>query len=223
MEDYYYTGPLDYLLFEGELAQGTDKPPTTVIRKKPSNIPGQDTWTGFGYMEVFEGATLTFHVPDIYRSMDYFPIIRYQHEASHPTDWEQATFELERMDGDPDPNGPCVGAVDTFQVSLQAGELNTENTANPFCLESGKRYNVKITFDHWISANPTPGAKILIDSVSSKDFEYIFTCFRQKKDGKGFLLKLLKRQNQVKKCVDLLSLTSKFRSFCYQTSTIFPS
>ena len=77
-----------------------------MIRKKPSNIPGQDTWTGFGYMEVFEGSALTFHVPDIYRSMDYFPIIRYQHEPSHNQDWDKATVELERMDGDPDPNGP---------------------------------------------------------------------------------------------------------------------
>ena len=181
VEDYYYTGPLDYLLFEGELATGTDKPPTTVIRKKPSNIPGQDTWTGFGYMEVFEGATLTFHVPEIHRSMDYFPIIRYQHEASHPTDWEQATLELERMDGEPDSNGPCAGAVDTFQVSLQAGELNTENTEHPFCLESGKRYNVKITFNQWIPTTPTPGAKILIDSVSGKIFGKFFLILDQER------------------------------------------
>ena len=181
VEDYYYTGPLDYLLFEGELATGTDKPPTTVIRKKPSNIPGQDTWTGFGYMEVFEGATLTFHVPEIHRSMDYFPIIRYQHEASHPTDWEQATLELERMDGEPESNGPCAGAVDTFQVSLQAGELNTENTEHPFCLESGKRYNVKITFNQWIPTTPTPGAKILIDSVSGKIFGKFFLILDQER------------------------------------------
>ena len=181
VEDYYYTGPLDYLLFEGELATGTDKPPTTVIKKKPSNIPGQDTWTGFGYMEVFEGATLTFHVPEIHRSMDYFPIIRYQHEASHPTDWEQATLELERMDGEPESNGPCAGAVDTFQVSLQAGELNTENTEHPFCLESGKRYNVKITFNQWIPTTPTPGAKILIDSVSGKIFGKFFLILDQER------------------------------------------
>ena len=181
VEDYYYTGPLDYLLFEGELATGTDKPPTTVIRKKPSNIPGQDTWTGFGYMEVFEGATLTFHVPEIHRSMDYFPIIRYQHEASHPTDWEQATLELERMDGEPESNGPCAGTVDTFQVSLQAGELNTENTEHPFCLESGKRYNVKITFNQWIPTTPTPGAKILIDSVSGKIFGKFFLILDQER------------------------------------------
>ena len=176
VEDFYHTGPLDYLLFEGELALGTDVPPTTVITKKPSNITGQDTWTGFGYMEVFEGATLTFHVREIYRSMNYFPIIRYQHEPSHPTDWEQVTLELERMDGDPDPNGPCAEAVDTFQVSLQAGELNTENTEHPFCLESGKRYNIKITFNQWIPTTPTPGAKILIDSVSQNIF-WLFSSF----------------------------------------------
>ena len=168
MVDYYYTGPLDYLLFEGELARGTQKPPTTVIRKKPSNIPGQDTWTGFGYMEVFEGSTLTFHVPDIFRSMDYFPIIRYQHEQSHNQDWEKATIELERIAGAPDPYGPCAGALDSFEVSLAAGQLNTENTEHPFCLEDGKQYNVKISFIQWALTTPTPGAKILIDSVRRK-------------------------------------------------------
>ena len=180
MVDYYYTGPLDYLLFEGELARGTQKPPTTVIRKKPSNIPGQDTWTGFGYMEVFEGSALTFHVPDIYRSMDYFPIIRYQHEPSHNQDWDKATVELERMDGDPDPNGPCAGAVDTFEVSLAAGQLNTENTDHPFCLESNQRYNVKITFNQWVPSTPTPGAKILIDSVIRKISSFSMHCATEK-------------------------------------------
>ena len=36
VEDFFFTGPLDYLLFEGELALGSTKPPTVVIKRKPA-------------------------------------------------------------------------------------------------------------------------------------------------------------------------------------------
>lgn len=166
VEDFYYTGPLDYLLFEGELAEGTNKL-TNPVRKKPSAVPGQTTWTNFGYMQVFEGSNLTFYIQDIWRTMDYFPIIRYEHDPSHPTDWDKVTVQLERMDapGGPDPSGPCASAVDTMEVSLLAGQLHTTEKL-PFCLESGQRYKVKLIFNQWAPANPTQGAKILIDSIT---------------------------------------------------------
>ena len=75
MEDFFFTGPLDYLLFEGELALGSTKPPTVVIKRKPAvslasglggNVtsapllpPASDTdttWTGLGFMQVILGA-----------------------------------------------------------------------------------------------------------------------------------------------------------------------
>jgi hypothetical protein len=166
VKDFYFTGPLDYLLFEGELAEGTNKL-TNPVRKKPSAVPGQTTWTNFGYMQVFEGSNLTFYIQDIWRTMDYFPIIRYEHDPSHPTDWDKVTVQLERMDapGGPDPSGPCAEAVDTMEVSLLAGQLHTTEE-QPFCLESGQRYKVRLIFNQWAPANPTQGAKILIDSVS---------------------------------------------------------
>ena len=71
VEDFFFTGPLDYLLFEGELALGSTKPPTVVIKRKPAvslasglggNVtsapllpPASDTdttWTGLGFMQV---------------------------------------------------------------------------------------------------------------------------------------------------------------------------
>ena len=176
VEDFYYTGPLDYLQFEGELATGSDKPPTMVIRKKPSNVPGQTPWTGFGYMQVFEGSTLTFHIPEIWRTMDYFPVIRYQHDPTNPTDWDQVTIELDRMNGPADPLGPCSDATDTLQVSLPAGGINT-GLEQPFCLESGQRYQVRLKFDQWSPVSPDPGAKILIDSVSWPCVFHIMTLF----------------------------------------------
>ena len=38
VEDFYYTGPLDYLLFDGELATGSAKPLTKVINEKHENV-----------------------------------------------------------------------------------------------------------------------------------------------------------------------------------------
>jgi hypothetical protein len=35
----------------------------------------------------------------------------------------------------------------------------------PLCLEDGKRYQIKLTFDQYDKINPQPKASILIDSV----------------------------------------------------------
>ena len=67
MEDFFFTGPLDYLLFEAELAQGSRKPITLDIRRRPVETPGETTWTGFGFKQVFEGSDITFRIPSIYR------------------------------------------------------------------------------------------------------------------------------------------------------------
>ena len=56
MEDFFFTGPLDYLLYEAELAQGSRKPITLDIRRRPVETPGETTWTGFGFKQVFEGS-----------------------------------------------------------------------------------------------------------------------------------------------------------------------
>ena len=39
------------------------------------------TFFSFLLLQVFEGSTLTFRVPEIYRTMHYFPVIRYEHDA----------------------------------------------------------------------------------------------------------------------------------------------
>ncbi len=69
MEDFFFTGPLDYLLFEAELAQGSRKPITLDIKRRPVETPGETTWTGFGFKQVFEGSDITFRIPSIYRCL----------------------------------------------------------------------------------------------------------------------------------------------------------
>ena len=46
-------------------------------------IPGREnTWTGPGFMRVFEGDTLTFRVDDIPKSLEYDIFIRYEPQVS---------------------------------------------------------------------------------------------------------------------------------------------
>ena len=65
MEDFFFTGPLDHLLFEAELAQGSRKPITHDIERRPVETPGGTTWTGFGFKQVFEGSDIIFWIPSM--------------------------------------------------------------------------------------------------------------------------------------------------------------
>lgn len=51
-----------------------------VIREIVPNYPV--TWTGPGFMRVYEGDTLTFLVDDIPYSMNYDIVIRYENQVS---------------------------------------------------------------------------------------------------------------------------------------------
>ena len=165
VEDFYFTGPLDYLLYEAELAHGSDNPPTKVTKRKPSDIEGETTWTGFGHMLVFEGSTLTFDVPEIFRSMEYDLVVRYAHLPASPNSWETVTAELVRVDGPPDPTGRCSAASEegVVRLGLPAGQISQE-VYPPLCLEQGQRYQVKLTFLQYDPVQPGQ-ASIYIDSV----------------------------------------------------------
>ena len=112
-------------------------------------------------MQVFEGSTLTFRVPEIYRSMNYFPIIRYEHDPSHPMDWQSVDVELIRIDGEP--GAKCAGSQDQQNIRLIGGTQSVQ-LENPLCLEQSQRYEIKLTFTQYDPSQPQ-GAKILIDAV----------------------------------------------------------
>ena len=162
MEDFFFTGPLDYLLFEGEISHGSVKTPVQVIKRKPSDVPGETTWTGFGFMQVFEGSTLTFRIPEIYRTMKYFPVIRYEHDLANPLDWQEVEVELISPDGE---TSACPAQEVKQTLSLPEGEKSVQ-LRNAFCLEQSKSYEIKLTFTQYNPSQPQ-GAKILIDSVSN--------------------------------------------------------
>ncbi len=176
VKDGYYSGALDFLLFEGELAHGSVNPPTQVIKREPN--PGGNTWTGFGFMKDFEGSTLTFDIPAIFRNLNYTLVVRYEHLPSHPDEWKNARAELVSLDEDDDDDDDQSGGDDgekrrcgnqtsqeiSFQMPPQQRHVALE--ADPLCLEEGKRYQLVLHFDQYSDTNPDPKANILIDAVS---------------------------------------------------------
>ena len=71
----------------------------------PSKDPGGNTWTGFGFMQVNEGSTLTFDIPAIFTDLEYDLVVRHEHNPSFPNQWENANVELIRIDGPVNPSG----------------------------------------------------------------------------------------------------------------------
>ncbi len=59
-----------------------------------------------------------------FSNLDYDLVVRYEHLPQHPNQWEEATAELVRVGGDPDPDGKCANATDDkikFKVRPQYG------------------------------------------------------------------------------------------------------
>ena len=123
------------------------------------------TWTGTGYMQATEGATLEFVVDDVPFSTEYNLLIRY--EATGRRDWKEVGIEIVRPQSE-DPSGPCGNMIQQqgfMMATLSAGA--TQQLIFPaVCLERGQRYVVKFDFTR---QGDVPGAgpqpTILIDSV----------------------------------------------------------
>ena len=64
------------------------------------------TWTGAGFVRVFEGASLEFTIDNIFKSGHYELVIRYEHMQADA--WEDVRITLNRMDGYPDLSGVCA-------------------------------------------------------------------------------------------------------------------
>ena len=212
-----------------------------VIKREPNPdkvdcTPNCTPWTGFGFMQVFEGSTLTFLIPNIFRTLNYDLVVRHEHTDKFPNKWNKATFELISLDGPASVDcQPWLGTPDAVEVTTKeieevtteeivessgegesttegspvgessiegtgggdgrrkraldengSGEISPNNgvttiTTGEFsmspetkhtiitpslCLEKGKRYEIKFTFDQYDLATPDSKATINIDAVS---------------------------------------------------------
>ena len=162
-----------------------------VIKFAPKPAPESTPWTGIGFMQVFEGSDLTFLIPTIFRTLQYDLVVRYEHTDNFPLEWAKVSYEVISLDGPP--SGECSdsppeasegsgeGSGNSETVTEVAenegsgddvtatGEFSmppdtTQTTVSPsLCLERGKRYKIKFTFDQY---DPnTPKATINIDAV----------------------------------------------------------
>ena len=190
-EQSFFTGYLDLLTYEGELARGSDVRKyypkvinannkskcilsiyvlnfnfqnSQVVIREPYRDGRNNTWTGTGFMKGLEGSTLNFTVGDIYRSMWYDIIVRY--EPVHPGNWEDVQIVIERNEP-VDPNGPCADwKPDNDRLWTQLPANSRSAVAIPsVCLEAGKQYTVLLTLRRFVGPTDTPSASILVDSV----------------------------------------------------------
>merc|ERR1719495_2196595 len=94
-------------------------------------------------MQVSEGSTLTFLLPDIFRTMNYFPVIRYEHEPDYPLTWDFVDAELIRHTTSSD--APC-GIWNVLQTFSLPGNSSSAQFKFPLCLEENQKYEIKLKF-----------------------------------------------------------------------------
>ncbi|XP_043253196.1 laminin subunit beta-1 [Colletes gigas] len=161
-EQSYYTGSLDFLIYEGELSRATDN--CQVVIREPYRDGRNSTWTGTGFMKALEDSMLNFTIDDIRKTLFYDVIIRY--EPVQPGVWENVQIFIERNDP-VDPSGPCGDwRPDDDTLWAQLPVRSRSVVAEPsICLEEGKRYNLLLQFRKFQGHTETPSASILVDSI----------------------------------------------------------
>ncbi|XP_069950644.1 laminin subunit beta-1 isoform X10 [Cherax quadricarinatus] len=178
-EEGYYVATLNYLTYEAELARGSELyceeaslydfrkssgSNCQVVIREPYRDGQVTTWTGLGFMRVFEGSYLEFEIENIETDMEYDLVIRY--EPQFRGDWENVMVTIERPEPI-DANGPCGNSRpidDQIIVSLPDSRRQV-TLFPPVCLEAGKRYKVRVDFRRSNARTDSPSASVLVDSI----------------------------------------------------------
>lgn len=162
-EQSYFTGSLDFLVYEAELARGSDD--CKVVIREPFRDGRENTWTGTGFMRTFEDSELEFTIDNIQTSMEYDIVIRY--EPQLPGKWDDVRVYVER-DGPVDQNGPCANSQprDDIKGVTLSSSARSATVYPPVCLEAGKTYKIRLEFKRYNDEVDTPSASILVDSIA---------------------------------------------------------
>ena len=124
------------------------------------------TWTGPGFVRVFEGSSLEFSVDNIHRSGSYELVVRY--ENSQADAWEDLRITIVRLDGPVNIEDACADYTtqdDEKFTALPTREIYSIVSA-PTCLEKDRRYKIKLNFVKFSSNVAARDASVLVDSVS---------------------------------------------------------
>jgi hypothetical protein len=172
----YYCPTLDHLLFEVESAKRVDQRSQEFI--KP-NYPLErvPTWTGAGYVRVFEGSVIEFAVDSVHVSSHYELVLRYENAVQQREAWEDLRVTIVRLDGQASVEDICADytpADDEKVARLPADATFQVLGEGPTCLEKDHRYIIKLQFVKFNANVAARDANILIDSVGLKKISYHF-------------------------------------------------
>jgi hypothetical protein len=125
------------------------------------------SWTGSGYVRVFEGASLEFNIDNIFKAGDYELVIRYEY-LQNAESWEDLRISIVRLDNQDSSLDFCEKSQDDNIGTSLPSNSNYKVVVPPFCLESKNRYKLILDFVRFSSTGQTREASILIDSVVKK-------------------------------------------------------
>lgn len=161
----HYTASLDFLLYEAEFAKGS--PTCQVVIREPYRDGRPDTWTGAGFMKAFEDSYLEFDVDDILTTMEYDIVVRY--EPTSPDLWDNVEMRVIRPDEEISlgKESACHGTDpnDDLKTITLASNSRSATAYPPTCMESNKRYKIRLDFKRSRYNKDSPPASILIDSI----------------------------------------------------------
>ncbi|KAL5014853.1 hypothetical protein ScPMuIL_009123 [Solemya velum] len=157
----YFFMNFDYYKYEAEFGRGVGNA-RVYIREPISG--GVQSWTGPGFMKIMEGDSIEFTVSNLDFPMYYDLVIRY--DPRMPEKWEDVRVTVIRPD-EVDEWGPCANHIpqdDLKATSLQPG-FRSVYVSPLTCLETGKKYVIRLDFNKYKSDLSTPEATTLIDSI----------------------------------------------------------
>lgn len=124
------------------------------------------SWTGPGFLKVYEGGDVSFTVDNVPKTMSYDVQIRYSPQIRG--NWDDIRISVIRPDVvGQDSECYNVNPLEEQERALKMHEYETSVIALPdLCLEEGKTYKFIVSFHRQSMHEPNPKAQILIDSVS---------------------------------------------------------
>uniref|UniRef100_A0AAQ4RAI8 Laminin, beta 4 n=1 Tax=Gasterosteus aculeatus aculeatus TaxID=481459 RepID=A0AAQ4RAI8_GASAC len=144
----FFLPPLDYFLYEAELAA-----PLSITESRRNDYQPL-TWTGLGLVRVLAGAGLRFTVDNIPSSLDYQLVINYESEVNKTA--------LVLVLG-PIPQQTNI-LINFNQTAVMRIIVDARVLDSPVCLTRGSRYFVDVVFNKH-SGSDGFGAHILVDSM----------------------------------------------------------
>ncbi len=94
--DGFFCPAMDHFLYEAEMARKFDDPRSQDYIRSV-NSDSRKSWTGAGFVKLFEGASLEFNVDNIFKAGNYELVIRYEHTQSNDA-WEDLRINIIRQE-----------------------------------------------------------------------------------------------------------------------------